>query len=296
MKASLQDLIASGRPIIADGAMGTNLIDLGLEMGKPTSLWNVERPEVVRKVHREFIEAGARIILSNSFSCNRLGLARYDMAQRAAELTQAAVQNARAEADAAAKPVVVGGSIGPTGELFEPYGTLTFDHASSAFEELARALAAGGADVFWIETMSDLEEVRAAYESCRRADPDLPVVTTMSFDTGGRTMMGVTPEQALESLKGFGPLAIGANCGSGLDEVKTVIEKMHAADPEVVLVAKANAGRPRLEGDVEVYDAGPEDMADYARAVYERGAWIVGGCCGSKPDHIRAMARALSAA
>ena len=160
MKVTLQDLIASGRPIIADGAMGTNLIDLGLEMGKPTGLWNVERPEVVRRVHREFIEAGTRIILSNSFTCNRLSLAQYGMAERAAELTQAAVRNARAEADAAAKPVVVGGSIGPTGELFEPYGTLTFDDASAAFEELARAVAAGGADVFWIETMSDLEEVR----------------------------------------------------------------------------------------------------------------------------------------
>jgi 5-methyltetrahydrofolate--homocysteine methyltransferase len=294
MKTTLQDLLASGKPIIADGAMGSNLIELGLGVSEPTAVWNVDNPEMVRKVHRSFIEAGAQIILSNTFVCNRLSLKMHGMEDRATEFTQAAVQNARAEADAAAMPVVVGGSIGPTGDILEPLGTLTFEEARDVFEEQAKVMAAGGIDVFWIETMSDVEEVRAAMEGCRRADPNLPIVTTMSFERGGRTMMGVTPQQAVETFKQFGPVAIGGNCGSSLDEIRTVIKEMHAADPDVVIIAKANAGLPHLEeNDVTVYDATPEDMATYARDVYNGGASIIGACCGSRPEHLSAIVQAL---
>ena len=294
MKTSLQDLMASGRPVTVDGAMGTNLIELGLEVGVPTGVWNVDEPDRVRKVHRDFIEAGAQIILTNTFVCNRLSLKLYDLADRAVELTRAAARAARAEADAADAPVVVGGSIGPTGDILEPLGTLSHDEACETFEQQAKVLAGGGIDAFWIETMSDPEEVRAAVEGCRRADPDLPIVMTMSFERGGRTLMGVTPAQAMEALKGFGAVAVGGNCGSSLDEIEVVIDEMHIADPGAVLVAKANAGLPHTEGDVTAYDATPEDMADYAKAVYERGARIIGACCGSTPAHIRAIAQALS--
>jgi 5-methyltetrahydrofolate--homocysteine methyltransferase len=294
MKITLQDLMASGRPVTADGAMGTNLIELGLETGVPTGVWNVDKPDRVGKVHRDFIEAGVQIILTNTFVCNRLSLKLYDLADRAVELTQAAARIARAEADAADVSVAVGGSIGPTGDILEPLGTLSRDEACETFEEQAKALAAGGVDAFWIETMSDPEEVRAAVEGCRRVDPDLPIVTTMSFERGGRTMMGIVPAQAMEALKGFGVVAIGGNCGSSLDEIKAVIDEMHITDPGAVLVAKANAGLPHTEGDVTFYDATPEDMADYARAVYERGARIIGACCGSTPAHLRAIAHALS--
>jgi 5-methyltetrahydrofolate--homocysteine methyltransferase len=248
----------------------------------------------VRKVHRDFIEAGAQIILTNTFVCNRLSLKLYDLADRAVELTRAAARAARAEADAADAPVVVGGSIGPTGDILEPLGTLSHDEACETFEQQAKVLAGGGIDAFWIETMSDPEEVRAAVEGCRRADPDLPIVMTMSFERGGRTLMGVTPAQAMEALKGFGAVAVGGNCGSSLDEIEVVIDEMHIADPGAVLVAKANAGLPHTEGDVTAYDATPEDMATYAKAVYERGARIIGACCGSTPAHIRAIAQALS--
>jgi 5-methyltetrahydrofolate--homocysteine methyltransferase len=294
MKTSLQDLMASGRPVTVDGAMGTNLIELGLEVGVPTGVWNVDEPDRVRKVHRDFIEAGAQIILTNTFVCNRLSLKLYDLADRAVELTRAAARAARAEADAADAPVVVGGSIGPTGDILEPLGTLSHDEACETFEQQAKVLAGGGIDAFWIETMSDPEEVRAAVEGCRRADPDLPIVMTMSFERGGRTLMGVTPAQAMEALKGFGAVAVGGNCGSSLDEIEVVIDEMHIADPGAVLVAKANAGLPHTEGDVTAYDATPEDMATYAKAVYERGARIIGACCGSTPAHIRAIAQALS--
>jgi 5-methyltetrahydrofolate--homocysteine methyltransferase len=294
MKTSLQDLMASGRPVTVDGAMGTNLIELGLEVGVPTGVWNVDEPDRVRKVHRDFIEAGAQIILTNTFVCNRLSLKLYDLADRAVELTRAAARAARAEADAADAAVVVGGSIGPTGDILEPLGTLSHDEACETFEQQAKVLAGGGIDAFWIETMSDPEEVRAAVEGCRRADPDLPIVMTMSFERGGRTLMGVTPAQAMEALKGFGAVAVGGNCGSSLDEIEVVIDEMHIADPGAVLVAKANAGLPHTEGDVTAYDATPEDMATYAKAVYERGARIIGACCGSTPAHIRAIAQALS--
>jgi 5-methyltetrahydrofolate--homocysteine methyltransferase len=294
MKTTLQDLVASDRPVTVDGAMGTNLIELGLEVGVPTGVWNVDQPDRVGKVHRDFIEAGAQIILTNTFVCNRLSLKLYDLADRAVELTRAAARVARAEADAADVPVAVGGSIGPTGDILEPLGALSQDEARETFEQQAEVLAAGGVDVFWIETMSDPEEVRAAVEGCRRVDPDLPVVMTMSFERGGRTLMGVTPAQAMEALMGFGAVAVGGNCGSSLDEIEVVIDEMHIADPGAVLVAKANAGLPRTEGDVTAYDATPEDMADYAKAVYERGARIIGACCGSTPAHIRAIAHTLS--
>jgi 5-methyltetrahydrofolate--homocysteine methyltransferase len=187
----------------------------------------------------------------------------------------------------------VGGSMGPTGQMIAPMGTLAFEDAAAAFEEQARALAAGGVDVLWIETMSDLEEVRAAVEGARRAAPDTSIVTTMTFDTRGRTMMGVTPEQALETLSAYGVLALGGNCGNGPDEIEGVIEKMCAVNAGFPLIAKANAGLPTMQDGVAVYDATPDVMGAYAVRVRDLGARIIGACCGSTPDHVRAIADAL---
>ncbi len=293
MHTTLQDLLAAGTPVVADGGMGTMLFSLGLEQGASPELWNVDHPDRIRSVHRGYIEAGAQIILTNSFGGNRVRLGTHDLAGRAAELNTAAARLARAEADAAPQPVVVGGSMGPTGQMLAPMGALSFEDAVAAFAEQARALVEDGVDVLWIETMSDLEEVRAAHTACRQAAPDVPVVTTMTFDTKGRTMMGVTPERALSTLGEFGVIALGANCGNGPDEIEGVIEKMRAAGPDVPLVAKANAGLPHMVDGVAVYDATPDVMAGYARRVREHGAQIIGACCGSTPDHIRAIAQAL---
>jgi len=295
MKTSLHDLLASNRAVVADGAMGTMLFALGLANGESPELWNVEQAEKVRSVHRAYIEAGAQIVLTNTFGCNRVRLGMHGLEERAAEFNVAGARNARAEADAAAAPVVVGGSMGPTGSMLMPYGTLEFDEAVDAFAEQAQALIEGGVDVLWIETMSDLEEVRAAVEGCRRADPAFPLVTTMTFDSHGRTMMGVTPVRALETLGALHVTALGGNCGNGTKEIETVIEQMRAADPAVVLVAKANAGLPRMTDAGAVYDATPEDMAQYALRIRDLGARVIGACCGSSPDHIRAMAAALHA-
>ncbi len=294
MRTSWQELVGAGGLIIADGGMGTMLFSRGLGRGGSPEVWNVERPDDVRSVHQAYIQAGAQIILTNSFGGNRCRLAMHNQADRSAELNRAAAQLARAEADAAEKPVVVGGSMGPTGQMLAPIGTLTFEDAAAAFEEQARALVAGGVDVLWIETMSDLEEVRAAVEGCRQAAPSVPVVTTMTFDTRGRTMMGVKPEQAVEALQAFNVAALGANCGNGPDELETAVGKMHSAGSPVPLIAKANAGLPHMEDGVAVYDASPEVMAGYAVRVRDQGAQIIGACCGSTPDHIRAIAQALS--
>jgi methionine synthase I (cobalamin-dependent) len=294
MRTTWQDLMASGGPVIADGGMGTMLFAMGLERGTAPELWNVERPDDVRSIHRAYIQAGAQIILTNSFGGSPYRLALHDQGARATELNTAAAQLARAEADAADRPVIVGGSMGPTGQILAPMGTLAFEDAVSAFEEQARALVAGGVDVLWIETMSDLEEVRAAVEGCQRAAPAVPVITTMTFDTRGRTMMGVKPEQAVETLQGFNVVALGANCGNGPDELEAALGKMHAAGSPVPLIAKANAGLPRMEDGMAVYDASPDVMADYALRVRDLGANIIGACCGSTPDHIRAIAQALS--
>jgi 5-methyltetrahydrofolate--homocysteine methyltransferase len=289
----LEKLLETGQPILLDGAMGTMLMAAGLEQGDPPEEWNVTHPDRVRAVHRGYIQAGSRVILTNSFGGTRFRLEMHDLQDRALELNKAAARNARAEADAAPHIVAVAGSMGPTGQLFAPMGTLTFDEAKAAFAEQAQGLAEGGVDVFWVETMSDLNEVKAAVEGARSVS-DLPIVTTMSFDTHGHTMMGVSPVKAIETLGELDVFAIGANCGTGSDELEIAVKAMREANPEVMLVAKANAGIPQMAtGGGIVYNGTPEVMAQYARNVRNLGVSLIGGCCGSTPAHIRAMAEAL---
>jgi 5-methyltetrahydrofolate--homocysteine methyltransferase len=278
---------------VADGGMGTMLFSAGLAHGSAPELWNVEHPNVVQGIHAAYIEAGAQIVLTNTFGGSRVRLARHDLGERVAELNTAAAKLARAAADAADHAVVVGGSIGPTGEMMQPLGTLAYEDAVEVFAEQAGALLAGGVDVLWIETMADLEEVRAAAEGCRQVSTEMPIVSTMTFDTKGRTMMGVKPEQAASSLQELGVIALGANCGNGPDEIQTVVEQMHEHYPDVTLIAKANAGLPHMHEGHAVYDATPEDMAAYARVALANGARIVGACCGSTPAHIQAIAEVV---
>jgi 5-methyltetrahydrofolate--homocysteine methyltransferase len=288
-----QSLLDRGSPALADGAMGTMLFDQGLESGGSPEAWNVERPEIVKGVHRGYLEAGAELLLTNTFGGNRFRLALHGLEGRVDELNRAGARLAREAVEAAGGRAIVAGDIGPSGGILEPLGDLAYAAAVEGFAEQARALIAGGVDIVWIETMSDLEEVHAAMEGVRRVSPSVPLLTTMTFDTRGHTMMGVSPEQAVEALQGWGAAAVGGNCGNGPDEIVQVIEKMrrHAAD--VRLVAKANAGIPAWKDGRAVYGAGPEAMAAYAASVVERGAWMVGACCGSTPAHLRAMAEAL---
>lgn len=289
---TLEQLLNTEDYILADGATGTTLMRLGLENGDAPEQWNVIYPDRIRLMHREFIEAGAQIILTNSFGGTRFRLKLHKMQDRVVEFNTAAAQLARLEADAASRAVVVGGSIGPSGEILQPLGDRTFESAKAGFADQAAALEAGGADVLWIETMSDLNEVRAAAEGAQETT-NLPLVITMTFDTNGHTMMGVHPTQALHALRQYAPIAIGGNCGNGPDEIHAVIQHMAAAGLDVPLVAKSNAGIPHLENGQAVFGASPEDMADYAVQVRNYGATIIGGCCGNTPGHVQAMCQAL---
>ncbi|MFV1949276.1 MAG: betaine--homocysteine S-methyltransferase [Anaerolineales bacterium] len=289
----LNSLLQSGKPILLDGAMGTMLMDAGMEAGESPEEWNVIHPNLVRKIHRDYIQAGSQIILTNSFGGSSIRLETHGLSERVVELNQAAGANARAEADGAAQTVLVAGSIGPTGQLMEPLGTMSTAQAEQSFADQATGLAAGKVDLFWIETMSALEEAKAAIAGVRSVS-DLPIAVTMSFDSHGRTMMGVSPEDAVGELQTLDIQLLGANCGTGSDELIEAIQAIQAADPKLPIIAKANSGLPKMVGTEIVYDGSPEVMAAYIIKVWKEGARLIGGCCGSTPEHIRAMAEALA--
>jgi methionine synthase I (cobalamin-dependent) len=295
--ATWEELIGRGAPVVADGAMGTMLMANGLEFGDPPELWNLEHPEIIRRVQRGYADAGAQVLLTNTFGGNRLRLELHGRADRVDELNRTAAVLARVEANAADHPVLVAGDIGPTGQIMAAIGgTLTPEIAREVFAEQARGLAAAGVDVMWVETMSDVSEAVAAIQGAKDAAPDVPVIATMSFDTRGHTMMGVSPERAAETLLAAGAAAVGGNCGNGPDELLPVIEKMRTAFPDAVLVAKANVGQPQLIGMAVDYATTPETMADFARRYIDAGANAIGACCGSTPPHLRAMAEAVAEA
>ena len=289
-----QELLAGPGPIVADGAMGTMLMANGLEFGDPPELWNLEHPEIIRRVQRGYLDAGARILLTNTFGGSRLRLELHGLADRVEQLNRTAAVLARVEVEAAEQPAIVAGDIGPSGQIMAAIGgTLTPEEARDVFAEQARALTAAGVDVVWVETMSDLSETVAAIQGAHDAAPRLPVIATMSFDTRGHTMMGVSPERAAEALLDAGAAAVGGNCGNGPEELVPVIAKMRAAFPDAVLVAKGNVGAPQLVGMDVAYPTTPETMAEFAIRFRDAGANIIGACCGSTPPHLRAMAEAL---
>jgi len=283
--------LASGKTLIADGATGTMLQAAGLPLGTPPERWNLEQPEKIIALHRAYIEAGSQIILTNSFGGSRIKLNRAGCAALTLEVNRAAARLAR---QAAGSDVFVAGDIGPSGELLEPYGDLTYANAVGAFAEQAVALAEGGADCLWVETMMSLEEAKAAIEGAKQAT-DLPILCSLSFGPGGRTMMGVTPEGAIEALWPLGLAACGGNCGQGPEQMVGTIRRMAAARSEVILIVKPNAGLPRLVDGKQVYDMPPEEMARHMLGCLAAGARIIGSCCGSTPDHIRAIARVVQA-
>ena len=288
-----QQLLQSEPYILLDGAMGTMLMSMGLEQGHPPEDWNVKYPDRVLGVHEGYIAAGSRLILTNTFGGTHFRLKLHNLHKRVRELNRAAAQLARQAADKTPHLVVVAGSMGPTGELLQPMGTMTYEQAVAAFAEQAAALDEGGVDILWVETMSDLDELRAAVEGARSVS-DLPVAATMTFDTNRHTMMGVSPQQAVEALSELDLAAMGANCGNGPAEIEYVIEAMVRENPDLPLIAKSNAGIPRLVGGSElIYDGTPIVMAGYAYRVRKLGARLIGGCCGNTPDHLRAMSAAL---
>ncbi len=296
MNDPITTLLASRDVILADGAMGTNLFALGLANGAPGELWNVEQPESVRSIHQGFVDAGSDIILTNTFGANRFRFALHKLQGRVRELNRAAAALAREVAESAGRPLVVAGSMGPTGDVLEPLGPRTLAEAEEAFHEQAEALRDGGAHVAWIETMFAENELEAAVRGAMRAG--LPFVATMTFDMGGHTMMGIRPSEAMKLARALPgkPIAFGANCGVGPAQLlDSVLGLAQGAVPGDIIVAKSNCGLPAMGDDMKVrYDGTPEIMASYARLARDAGARIIGGCCGTTPAHLRAMTEALS--
>jgi methionine synthase I (cobalamin-dependent) len=287
--SKFKDHLSQNGILIADGATGTTLQQAGLPPGAAPERWNLENPDAVRTLHRQYIEAGANLILTNTFGGSR---PRLEMEGLGAQVHEINLTAARLAREVAGDEVLVLGDMGPTGELLQPMGKLSYEDAVAAFAEQATALAEGGVDAILIETMSDLNEAKAAVEGARQVT-DLPILATMSFDTHGRTMMGVKPADAARELWAMGVDVVGANCGRTLSENLDAIRQMREALPEATLMAKPNAGLPHMEGSESVYDVTPETMADYARRFAELDVKIFGGCCGSTPQHIQAASQAL---
>jgi len=293
MTNALTKLLDSREWLLADGATGTNLFNMGLEAGEPPEFWNVDKPDNIRKLYKGAVDAGSDIFLTNSFGGNTSRLKLHQAQGRVTELNRVAAEIAREVADASGRAIVVAGSVGPTGEIFIPMGTLTHAAAVEMFHEQAEGLKAGGADVLWIETISAPEEYRAAAEAAQLAG--MPWCGTMSFDTAGRTMMGTTSAAMVDMVEklAYPPLAFGANCGVGASDLMRTMLGFAAQGSPIPLIAKGNAGIPKYHDGHIHYDGTPELMAEYAVLARDSGVKIIGGCCGTMPEHLAAMRAAL---
>ena len=282
--------------LLADGATGTNLFAAGLPAGDPPELWNTDRPKPVELLCRQFVEAGAQLVLTNSFGSNSARLKLHGKESQSREISRAAAEIARNVCDRSCRRIFVAGSMGPTGELLEPVGSLKKEDAVEIFHEQAEGLKEGGADFAWVETMSCLEEYEAASEGIRLTG--MSWCGTMSFDTASRTMMGVSPSEfAASSLSmTYPPIAFGANCGSGAQDLVATLLEFDVKNGRMPVIAKGNAGIPKFKEGRIVYDGDPELMAVYAVLARRAGAKIIGGCCGTTPLHIDAMRSALERA
>ena len=289
MRVPILARLASGDVLIADGATGTMLQNAGLPTGTPGEAWIMERPTEIIALHRAYVQAGSQIILTSTFGGTRTRLASANLGTQVVEINTRAAQLAR---EVAGEDIYVGGDIGPSGELMPPMGKLTYEAAVDLFAEQAQGLAAGGVDCIYIETMSDLNEAKAAVEGAQQAC-DLPIFCTFSFDTHGRTSMGIRPAQAASAVAAMGVQGTGANCGHAPTEVLDFLPQLSEAAPGAYLVAKPNAGIPRMVKRQVVYDATPEMMAELSVRYVKLGAQIVGACCGSSPQHIAAIASAV---
>jgi 5-methyltetrahydrofolate--homocysteine methyltransferase len=290
--AGFLERLQAGEILVSDGATGTNLQKVGLVSGQSPEAWVLEQPEKILSLEERFVDAGSDIILTCTFGATRLRLRESPLAERVAEINQRAVDIARKAASKRTN-VLVGGSLGPTGLLMKPYGPMTPDEAAATFEEQAKALTEAGVDLFVIETMFALDEAQSALEGARRVT-DLPIVVSFSYDRGVRTMMGVKPAQVAGKYPSLGANVIGANCGTTLENMETIIREYKSAAPDAIFWAKPNAGLPEMgEDNQAVYKVTPEEMGEFAKKYVALGGKIVGGCCGSSPEHVAGIVSAV---
>ena len=293
-RISLKERINEGL-FLLDGAMGTELIARRIEAGKCNDYLNIESPDIVLDIHRAYLQAGSDAVLTNTFGANKYALARHGFAERSKEINTAAAQIARR---AAGEEKYVLGDIGPSGDFLEPLGPLKADGLKDAFAQQAKALSAGGVDGFIIETMTALDEVTIAIEAVKSIS-DLPVFVSLAYDPAGekfRTMMGIGPADAADKLLPLGIDAIGFNCGSLGMEQYVSLAQIYVSETkgEVAILAEPNAGKPELVDDQVIYKVSPEDFAAAAEKIHSAGVNIIGGCCGTGPAHIGAVAARLT--
>jgi len=286
MHPVIEQLIAAS-PIITDGAWGTQLQARGLAVGACPDEWNLTHPDLVEDVARAYIEAGSQVILTNTFGANRIRLAEFNLADKVIEINRRGVEISK---KAAGENAFVFASIGPTGKMLVA-GDVTEGELSDAFTEQAQALKDGGAHALVIETMVELEEAQLALIAGQNAG--LPVVVCMTFDTGGRTLMGISPDQAARRFTTAGADVIGSNCGNSITTFLPICKEIRAAT-DLPIWIKGNAGHPEYVDGRVTYRIGPEEFAGYAPALRDAGANFIGGCCGTSPDHIRAIAAILA--
>lgn len=286
-----EQLLSSRKVLLADGATGTNLHKMGLKPGTPPEDLLFDQPELLLELEKSFVEAGADILLTCTFGGTSLRMKESRYANRVTEANHRAVALAR-QAASAREGILVGGSIGPTGLLIQPYGSLVVEEAFTSYQEQAKALVEGGVDLLVIETHFAYNEADAAFQAVRSVT-DLPVVVSFSYDRGVRTMMGVKPSDMIKHYQELGAAMVGANCGTSLENMEKVVQEYALAAPGFPLWIKPNAGLPRMENETTVYDVTPEQMAEYAKKFIFSGARVVGGCCGTTPAHIAAIGRAI---
>ena len=289
-KSPFLERLSTGKALVLDGATGTNLQTRGLPVGTPSDLWVMDNPEAVLALHREFVAAGSDLILTNTFGSSRIHLGHAGLAERFEATNRQAVALARQAVEGTG--VMVGGSLGPLGEMVEPLGSLPEADAQAEYAAQARLLVEAGVDALVIETQFDLVEARAALRGVRFAT-ELPVVVSFSYDRGTRTMMGVKPGQMVQVFAEMGVAAVGINCGRSVDENFKVLQEVRALT-DLPVWFKPNAGLPQAQADGSlVYSVRPEDMGAQAKLWLAAGANLVGGCCGTSPDHLRAIAQAV---
>jgi methionine synthase I (cobalamin-dependent) len=285
---------------LLDGAMGTELIARRVQPGKCNEVLNLESPGTILQIHNAYLQAGADAVLTNTFGGNSFALARHGLLNRAADINSAAARLAR---KAAGQNKYVLGDIGPSGEFLEPLGSLKPHQLMTAFTDQVKVLLAEGVDGFIIETMTAVEEIALAIEAAKSAGAGLPVLASMSFDKRGpdfKTMMGVDIEHAVSAAVSAEADAVGFNCGDcRLDDyielAKKLADAVRARDKNILVLAEPNAGRPELVNDKAVYKVTPDEFADAGQKIYDAGVTIIGGCCGTGPEHIKALAKKLRA-
>lgn len=292
----LDRLNQASRPIVTDGAMGTLLHEHGIEIDACFDELNLTHPAIVAEIHRDYIQAGAQLIKTNTFGANRTKLDRHGLEERVQEINAAAVSLAKKVVSASFKDVLIAGDVGPLGVPLAPFGRVQVEEAYEIYVEQIQALAQAGVDLILIETMVDVYAVRAAIDAAHHVDPALPVIASMTFTRDRRTLLGDTPQEVAQRMHEMGADVIGVNCSGGPAHLLHILRQMKAAVPEGRFSVMPNAGFPENVGGRIMYPAGPEYFHDYTLAFWRSGANVIGGCCGTTPAHIAVMAEAVAQA